>query len=185
MKRIHFIISSFLVLILSSCTTTQYADSPEKQAQRLEQEKINNLYIEEAKAAITNQDFVLEGDQITSKRGRSIYVSPNTNFISLKDGRATVQIAFTGGYIGQNGIGGITVQGIASNIQTKTTKKGNTVFSMNVTGRGISAQIEIELLAGSNRAIGRVNPNFNSNRIILSGRLYTTENSSVFKAQSY
>lgn len=134
--------------------------------------------------ALENLDFVLEADQIQFKRGGLAFVSSTTNFISLSDSKAVVQIApFNGG--GPNGVGGITVEGMASNIKMKTEKNGNVFFSMNVMGAGISASVDIWLYKGGNSATVTVNPNFHSNRITLNGRLVPTALSEVFKGSSF
>lgn len=134
--------------------------------------------------ALENLDFVLEADQIQFKRGGLAFVSSTTNFISLSDSKAVVQIApFNGG--GPNGVGGITVEGTASNIEMKTEKNGNMFFSMNVMGTGISASVDIWLYKGGNSATVTVNPNFHSNRITLNGRLVPTALSEVFKGSSF
>ena len=134
--------------------------------------------------ALENLDFVLEADQIQFKRGGLAFVSSTTNFISLSDSKAVVQIApFNGG--GPNGVGGITVEGTASNIEMKTEKNGNMFFSMNVMGAGISASVDIWLYKGGNSATVTVNPNFHSNRITLNGRLVPTALSEVFKGSSF
>ena len=134
--------------------------------------------------ALENLDFVLEADQIQFKRGGLAFVSSTTNFISLSDSKAVVQIApFNGG--GPNGVGGITVEGTASNIKMKTEKNGNVFFSMNVMGAGISASVDIWLYKGGNSATVTVNPNFHSNRITLNGRLVPTALSELFKGSSF
>ena len=134
--------------------------------------------------ALENLDFVLEADQIQFKRGGLAFVSSTTNFISLSDSKAVVQIApFNGG--GPNGVGGITVEGTASNIKMKTEKNGNVFFSMNVMGAGISASVDIWLYKGGNSATVTVNPNSHSNRITLNGRLVPTALSEVFKGSSF
>ena len=44
----------------------------------------------QAMAAVRNQDFVLEADQVTFKNGMTTFVNSNTNFISVKGNRAVV-----------------------------------------------------------------------------------------------
>ena len=90
---------------------------------------------------------------------------------------------FNGG--GLNGVGGITVEGSASNVKVQTDKKGNTTLSMNVMGTGISATVNIFLFKGSNYASVVISPNYNSNRITLRGRLVPKEYSTVFKGSSF
>lgn len=134
--------------------------------------------------ALENLEFVVEADQLVFKRGQSAFVSSSTNFISMHDDKTVVQVApFNGG--GPNGVGGITVEGRASDIKLKTDKRGNTYFTMNVLGNGISAMVTISMAKGSNRASVTVNPNFNSNRITLNGILIPAEESRVFKGRAF
>ena len=128
-------------------------------------------------------DFAVEADRLTLRRGRVVFVSSDTNFVTLSGDMTTVQVApFMGG--GPNGIGGITLEGHASNIRVRTDKRGNTTFSMNVFGRGISATLSIRLPAGSNRASGSIDPNFSSDRIQLTGVLVPLDESRVFKGSA-
>lgn len=145
------------------------------------QDSIDNAM---AVQALETLDFVMEADQLVFKRGETAFVTSSTNFIQLSDDKATVQVApFNGG--GPNGIGGITLDGRASNIRIKNDNKSNTLFSMNVLGSGISASIDIILYAGSNRASVTINPNFSSNRVTLNGRLLPTGQSNTFKGRAF
>jgi len=178
MKKILLLIG--IVLAISGCSSqSQLTD-----AEKLQEKRENQRLYSEAEQALTNQDFVLEADQVLFKWGRTVFVSPNTNFVALEDGYATVQVTLNGPYAGPNGIGGITVEGNASNIKMNKTKKGDINFSMNVVGVGISAQVEIQVYRESNKANVTVSPNFNSNRVTLSGKLIPSEKSSVYKGRS-
>ncbi len=194
MAKILFLTS--LVLLLFAEGTTVCAQSEKRIYTKAEQESAarrqadkqlealrDSLAYADAVKALENLDFVLEADQLTFKRGRTAFVNSNTNFISLCDDEAVVQVApFNGG--GPNGVGGITVTGRAANIVMKTTKKGDTYFSMNVTGAGISAYVNITLPKGTSKASVTVTPNFHSNRVTLTGELMPSSRSSVFKGTS-
>lgn len=56
---------------------------------------------------------------------------------------------------------------------------------MNVMGTGISARIDIFLPNGGNNASVDITPNFNSNRLSLSGALLPIEKSNVYKGRSF
>jgi len=182
MKKISLLFT--VVLFLGSCSTGNKVLSPEREAQKAAQEAYNNALFEQAVKAIQENDFVLEADRIEFKRGTPVYVSANTNFVSMKEKRATVQLAFNGPYAGPNGIGGITVEGLATNIEMRTVKKGDVLFTMMVQGTGISARVDLRLLKGSNQCTATVTPNFNSNRISFTGKLYPTEESRVFQGRT-
>lgn len=165
-------------------TQTEQTRAAERERAKREEALADSINYLKALRSLENLDFALEADQLTLKRGRVVFVSSDTNFVTLSDDMATVQVApFLGG--GPNGIGGITLEGRASNIRVKTDKRGNTTFSMSVFGRGISATLSIHLPAGSNRASVSIDPNFSSNRIQLTGVLIPLDESRVFKGHAF
>ncbi len=176
MKKVLFLLAS-IVLVLSVCKTQ---DPAVKEAKNAEKE----FKFQKAVEALNSHEFVLEADRVTFKNGRYSYVSPSTNFVSMTGDKATIQLAFNSPYAGPNGMGGITVDGTASNIKTKTDKKGNVTFSMNVFGTGVSAVVTINMVAGSNQCTAIVTPNFNSRVITFSGYLYPKSESDVFKGRA-
>lgn len=138
----------------------------------------------QARAALQNQDFVLEADNLTFKNGSTAFVNSSTNFISVKGNRAVVQISPSNIVTGPNGVGGVTVDGTISGQRITYGKDGRITFSMNVTGIGINAQVEIYMSSDSNQASATVYPNFNSNTVWLSGKIVPYENSNVFEGMS-
>ena len=138
----------------------------------------------QARAALQNQDFVLEAESVTFKDGSMVFVNSTTNFISVKGNRAVVQISPSNYSAGPNGVGGVTVDGMISGQQIIQGKNGRITFSMNVMGVGINAQVEIYMSPGSSQASAVVYPNFNSNTVWLSGTLVPYENSDVFEGMS-
>lgn len=138
----------------------------------------------QARAALQNQDFVLEADNLTFKNGSTAFVNSSTNFISVKGNRAVVQISPSNMASGPNGLGGVTVDGTITAQKITQGKDGRITFSMNVTGIGINAQVEIYMFPNSSQASATVYPNFNSNTIWLSGKIVPYENSNVFEGMS-
>lgn len=155
-----------------------------KEAQKAAEEAEENALFEQAVQALDNQDFVLEADRVEFKRGSFVYVTSNTNFVSLMGDKATIQLAFNAPVAGPNGIGGITVDGTASGIEKKVDKKGNITYEMNVQGVAVSARLTLQMAKGSNRCTATVWPNFSSNRISFTGYLYPSAQSKVFKGRS-
>ena len=138
----------------------------------------------QARAALKNQDFVFEADNVTFKNGNMVFVNSTTNFISVKGNRAVVQISPSNVSVGPNGVGGVTVDGAISGQQIIRGKDGRITFSMNVMGIGINAQVEIYMFPGSNQASATVYPNFNSNTVWMSGKIVPYANSDVFEGMS-
>lgn len=121
--------------------------------------------------AIKNASFVLEADAVTFRRGTRVFVNSTTNFISVRGDRAVVQVSPSYSYSGPNGVGGITVDGKVSDVRVSEDKRGNTHYSMNVTGIMISARVDIVIIADSSKAYATVTPNFSSNTVRLDGRI--------------
>ena len=165
-----------------------HKDMAEFRARSAEDRRMNELADSiasiQARAALANQDFVLEADNVTFKNGMTAYVNSNTNFISVKGNRAVVQISPSNFASGPNGVGGVTVDGMITGQKVMTDSKGRITFSMNVMGIGINAQVEIYMYPNSNRASATVYPNFNSNTVWLDGTIVPYESSDVIEGSS-
>ena len=197
MKRILLTIM-VIVAGLSAITPDLYAQTPSSRKQKLlddwhkdmaefrarsEHDRqmaalADSVASVQARAALKNQDFVLEANTVTFKTGATVYVNSTTNFISVKGNRAVVQISPSNFASGPNGVGGVTVDGMI------TDKKGRVTYSMNVMGIGINAQVEIYMYPGSNRASATIYPNFNSNTVWIDGDIVPYDNSNVFEGTS-
>ncbi len=156
-----------------------------KAKMRAEEEAINQASYALALDALKNKQFVLEADKVTFRNGMSTFVTSNTNFVLMDKNRSTVQVAFDTAYPGPNGIGGVTVDGNASNLKMTVDKKGNVNYSFNAQGIGISAQIFITMTSGSNKASVTVNPNFSNRNLTLNGEIVPLEQSNLFKGRSW
>lgn len=196
MKRI---VSFIVVVAVAMCGITQVqaqSKAVEKADKKLEkevkkQERLAKDAIQgeqefnTAMQAINNQEFVLEANTVQPMNGQVFYVNSNTNFVSLNNGQAMVQIASNSPYPGPNGLGGITVQGGASNIQTKQDDKGNVYLTMNVQGTFISATVSLMLTSGTNNASVTVDPNFSGRTLRMTGPLYPYSQSNIFQGTTY
>lgn len=184
MKKI--VLLAFVTLF--GCAGYAQAQTTEKEKARQEKKEaeraMEQALFEEAKQAIEEKAFTLEADRVIFKRGRNAFVSSNTNFVMVNGDEASVQVAFNIPVSGPNGLGGVTVDGNVSDYKVRTDKKGNVYLTMSVMGTGISAQVSISLPYGSNNASVEILPNFNSNRLTLSGELLPLDKSDVFKGRS-
>ena len=94
-------------------TQTEQTRSADRERAKREQAVADSLAHLKALRSLDRLDFALEADRLTLRRGRVVFVSSDTNFVTLSGDMATVQVApFMGG--GPNGIGGITLEGHAS-----------------------------------------------------------------------
>ena len=184
MKNIALCMTMFLLMLAGSATAQEETRELTKAERKALQARIDSLQYAEAEKALNDRAFTLEADQVIFKYGQTAYVTSNTNFVSVKDDQAIVQVAFNIPVSGPNGLGGITVEGRFSEYDLKKDKKGNVSLSINVTGTGISARADITLYNGSNKATVTITPNFNSNRITLNGVIFPLDKSNVFKGRS-
>lgn len=190
MKRVLLLLA---VLLVSATTVMAQQDKAaekaakkaEKAAKKAAEEAAGNALFKQAVEALNNRDFVVEADRVEFKRGRFVYVTPSTNFVSMDGNRATIQLAFNVAASGPNGIGGITVEGTTNNVRMKTDKKGNVTYSFMVQGVAVSASVTIRMVKGTNKCTATVNPNFNSNRVSFTGNLYPSDQSNVFKGRAF
>ena len=171
--------------------TAQTADNrkavrkAERAQRQQERQALDRLYHNEAVQALDKRFFMMQTDRMMLRGGQVALVDPTTNFVSLNGETATVQVGFNAASAGMNGLGGITVQGTASDITMRTDKKGYVFFDMNVVGIGISAAVEITLFPGNNSASVTVLPNFNMNRVTLAGKLIPYDGSAVIEGAPY
>lgn len=135
----------------------------------------------EAYQALKNLDFVLEAHTLYNKRGYSKNVSDNLNFISVKNKKAVVQLAFNN-LNDFNGLGGITVSGKISNEKYIEDKNGNQYLTFNVMGSVLNAEIRIILNNSSDNADANVDATTRSGKIKFRGKLIPTDKSSVYKS---
>ncbi|MBE6300429.1 MAG: DUF4251 domain-containing protein [Parabacteroides distasonis] len=197
MKRIlsMFVLTAFIFgsLTQMQAQTSKAAEKEEKKEERREKRAarlakdsiMGEAAFNNAMQAITNQSFVLEATSVQPLNGRVYFVNSNTNFVSLNDGQAMVQIASNSPYPGPNGLGGITVQGTASNIEVKQEKNGNVYVSMSVQGVFLSATVNLVLYSGNNNAMVTVDPNFSGNDLRMNGTLIPYSESNVFQGMTY
>lgn len=181
-----------LIVVLMGATTSFAQNESDKEtrkarkeAEKAKKEAEEMALFAEAFKALNDGYFVLEADRVEFRRGTNVYVSPNTNFISMVDEKATIQLNSTGAaFSGPNGIGGITVDGNVSNISLKQDRKGNITYNMMVQGVGVSATVTIRMSKGSNFCTAMVSPNFNGNRMNFTGYLYPFDKSDIYKGRA-
>lgn len=148
------------------------------------QQKIDSMQFAEASQAIRDTAFTLEADEVVFKYGERAYVTPSTNFVSLKDGNAVIQTSFNIPVAGPNGMGGITVNGSMSKYNVKTDKRGNVQVSFYVMGTVANCQVNIMLYNGSNKATITLFPTFSSNNLTLDGVILPNEKSFVVQGRT-
>lgn len=154
----------------------------EKRAVKKKQRETANMALfEQAKQALENGDWVLEANRLYTKWGRLINVSDQTNFVSLENNTAYMQLAFNG-YTGPNGLGGITLKGKPTQIKMTEDKNGNITYQMSVIGNALTADITVRLSKGNNFADAEVNAATTSARLRFAGQLVPLDQSTTYRS---
>lgn len=196
MKRIYYLMITLLVLTFaSSPVMAQHSRKgnneikkemkKEVRKKRREIEAAQQEYLyEKGMQALKEQSFIVRVDQLIYPKGRTQFVTARTNFIYMNQGNAVIQIATSNFYLGQNGVGGITVEGTPSNITMKSDKKGYTFYEFTVQGIAVSANVTIQVVPGSNRVDVTIYPNFSNNKLTMTGSLVPFDSSLIYQGKT-
>jgi len=159
----------------------------ERAARRALEAQQDSIAYLKAVEALKDGAFVLEADFVSFPNGLTRYVSSNTNYVQVDDGKGVVQTAFSNFTYrpGPNGLGGVTVEGNISGLEMKEDKDGNYMYSYNIQGIAISATVFITLTGGTNQASVQISPNFNGNNMTMTGRLLPLDESDVFQGTTW
>lgn len=137
-----------------------------------------------ARKALKKGEFVIEANQLIFPYGEVVNVSPMTNFISMKEERVCVQIAIMNHMPGYNGLGGLTVEGTPTKIESENMRNDMFRYRFSVMGVGISATVEIQLRGDGNNVTATIYPNFSNNKLEVRGKLVPTDDSRIFKGST-
>lgn len=144
----------------------------------------DSVAFQKALDALKAGSWVMEADNVVFRNGMLRYVSSNTNYVSVQDGKGTVQTAFNNFIYSPNGLGGVTVQGNVSDQQISRDKDGNAFMNFSIFGGAISATLNLTLTVGTNEASIYVSPNFNGNTLTMNGTLVPYDEATVFEGIS-
>lgn len=196
MKRIYYLFIMLSIVVLGSIPAlAQNSDGGQtmnakeaRKAERAIRRKIvaeqNEKLFQAALQALKEQSFVVEVDQLIFPRGMTKFVSSMTNFVSVNDGDAVLQITTSNYNPGPNGIGGITLDGTPSNVTISTDKRGVVYYNFVDQGVGVSATVNIQMIPGSNRATVTIYPNFSNNVLTMTGTIVPYDESSIYKGMA-
>lgn len=196
MKRIYYLFIMLSIVVLGSMPAlAQNTDGEQtmtakeaRKAERAIRRKIiaeqNEKMFQVALQALKEQSFVVEVDQLIFPRGMTKFVSSMTNFVSVNDGTAVIQITTSNFNPGPNGIGGITLDGTPSNVTISTDKKGVVYYNFVDQGVAVSATVNIQMIPGSNRATVTIYPNFSNNVLTMTGTIVPYEESTIYKGMA-
>ncbi|MDF1575969.1 MAG: DUF4251 domain-containing protein [Bacteroidales bacterium] len=185
MKRVIILLLAVLI------TLPVFSQELSRQEQKkLEKELKKEQKAEEAakKAAVVDamvlyRRFVLEANTLKDKRGNSLNVSSNINFIAADSLTGVIQVG-SNTYIGSNGVGGVTVEGSISDYKySKHEKSGS--YSVSYYLRTPLGSYDVRLTVYSDgRADADVSSTTWGDRLRYAGYLVPPGISRVFKGNS-
>jgi hypothetical protein len=154
----------------------------ERRAELKQKEAIqDSVTFQKALNALTSGNWVLEADNVVFRNGMLRYVSANTNYVAIQNGKGTVQTAFNNFVYSPNGLGGVTVQGQVSDQKISRDKDGNVFMNFSIFGGSISATLNLTLTVGTNEASVYISPNFNGNTLTMNGNLVPYDEATIFE----
>ena len=189
MKNLFFAILMFVVCAPSVCaqvaddiygdidaTKTEKETKAEQKAREKQLKTLNDsVAYNRALHGIEQKYFVVQVERIAvGTMGYPVNgISNSTNFVLQQGDHAWIQLVYNSYVIGDNGLGGITVDGSVSREKIKTKKNGDTVYSFVVSGASVHATVSITIFAGTNQVVATVDPTFanSNNRVTMYGTL--------------
>ncbi|MBB6459121.1 DUF4251 domain-containing protein [Flammeovirga kamogawensis] len=152
-----------------------------KEQKKAEQEAYEKIIHEQAVTAIDSQQFVLEANQLYDRRGRTVNVQSNINFIKVSGDVGVVQIG-SASLVGYNGVGGITVDGKISDWKVRFDEKSKrTYVSFNIMGPTLTAKVTYDLDGVGNYANCRIDGVFSSSQLKMRGILKPNSQSKTYQ----
>ena len=137
-----------------------------------------------AQRLMQSGDFILTANHVSVGRIISKAVTPNTNFVMVRNGQAIVQATpVVGG--GPNGLGGITFTGNITSYKVTTSKKGQMTAKFHLSARVGSADVTVILENAYNRATAYVSGDFTGKDMVFTGSIQSTVNSTYLEGRSF
>ena len=132
---------------------------------------------------VEGQHFVLEADRLRDKRGNTINVSSSINFIASDSITGVIQVG-SNGYVGLNGVGGITIEGrISDYTYSRNEKNGSYFVGYNVQSYNGTYYVRLTVFQ-EGRAEATISSNW-PGQLIYTGYLIPPHLSKVYKGTSY
>ncbi|WP_439182318.1 DUF4251 domain-containing protein [Carboxylicivirga taeanensis] len=151
-----------------------------REIRKLEQKKQSEAMSKVIATSIEEKKWVLEANSLAGKRGSSIIVNSNLNFIAMEGDEAFVQLGSDTG-MGANGVGGVSVRGRVTKYEVKKNEKKGTYFITLYVSSAIGS-FDIRLDCNSDGQIANATVQGNtSGRIQYRGILVPLSQSTVYK----
>lgn len=155
----------------------------EKQLKKEQQEKEAEAKMEIVSMMVERAFFVLEADRLRDKYGNTVIVTPTLNFVAADSVSGVIQIG-SNYYVGQNGVGGITVEGSIANYEFTRNNRNDTYY-VSYTLRTPTGTYDVRMnVFAEGRADATVSSTW-PGQLHYSGDLVPPPLSRVYKGMSY
>lgn len=175
----------FIILLFSTLLSAQAQEK--KKLTKEERKEVKQKEAEQQKALVDlmveYRRFVLEATSLKSKKGVSVQVNSNINFIIIDSTEAVFQLG-SAHTVGYNGVGGATIKGRVTNYEVTKREKSES-YSIRVNIMSNIGQYEIWFSISSNgNADATVNAH-TSARLNYTGRVEPIATSRVYQGISF
>lgn len=171
------------IMSLAGCSTANQSGLTKAQQKELRQ-KEDSLRADIARKAVMDGHFIAIADQITLRNGRVFHVNTGLNYVALNGTDGIVQVASNGPWLGANGLGGVTLKGIASDVKTSFDNKENLSLRMRVIGGGLSGEVTLLMPKGSNRASVQIRGTFSFRQLTMYCTIEPYDGTGVIEGRS-
>ncbi len=184
MKNICIVVLACMLALPSIAQEKEKLSRKEKQEikkqQRMERDSLALLALS---AAVESQRFVLEADQLQGKKGVSIQVMSDINFVLVDSSKAVFQLGSLH-LIGINGVGGVTVEGRVSKYTCDKLKKGNGYY-IQMTVRSNVGVFDFNINAMPNTRSSATVTSSRRGRFTYLGRIVALPQTRIYKGMSF
>jgi len=179
-----------MICLLVGLTTASFAQDQEKQLSNKEKKELKKQQkkaLEEEmsktlKMAIDSQQWVLEANSLADKKGMTIQVQSNLNFVAMTGDEVFIQLGSNSG-LGANGVGGISLSTRVSKYEvTQNPKNGSYYIKLYTNSSAGSFTIFLDSDATGQMVSATVQGN-TSSKVQYRGQLVPTSKSTVYKGR--
>ncbi len=182
MKRtlLFTLLLSFTMVLFAQEESTKLTRKEKREIKKQEQKEFEQALTAALAKSIDDKKWVLEANSLADKRGSSIPVNSNLNFIALEGDEVFIQLGSNAG-LGANGVGGISVRAKVTKYEVKKNEKKGTYYFQIYTSSALgSFDIRMDCNGSGQIASATISGN-TSRKVTYSGQLVPLEKSTVYK----
>jgi len=170
---------SFVISFMSFGQDKKMSRKERRAMEKAKQAQLDSIYAIEIGHALDTKKWVLEADRLSNRKGQTVNVNSNLNFVAIEGEEAYVQLGRDSG-MGPNGVGGVTVRANITKYEVKKSKKGTYFIHVFASSSLGSFDIRIDMNATGQMASATIQGN-SARRVTYSGQVVPVSRSTVYK----